>query len=86
MGKLNKSSKKNMDKSGCLPSACRSVSIGGQEDPSPVPPQRAASVRMSGAVGASVTTRRTTGGKSVLPLSGATWTQRFAAAAAADGR
>jgi hypothetical protein len=71
MGKLNKSSKKNMIKSGRLPSARCPASIGGQEDPSPVPPQRAASVRMSGAVGAAVATRPTTGGNSVLPPSGA---------------
>jgi hypothetical protein len=56
-----------MDDSGCPSSGRRSGSLRGLEDPSPVPPQRAASF-----VKNAVKSRRTRGGESVnLPPSGA---------------
>ncbi len=60
----------------------QSGSLRGQEDPSPVPPQRAASVPASAVVEHAVKSRRTKGGKSVnLPPSGAAWTWQSAAMA-----
>ena len=73
-----------MDKSNCLSSGRQSGSLRGQEDPSPVPPRRAASVPVSAVGKNAVISRRTKGGKSVnLPPSGAAWT-RSAATTTAD--
>jgi hypothetical protein len=72
-----------MDKSGRPSSGRRSGSLRGGEDPSPVPPQRAASVPVPAVVGGAVTSRRTRGGNSVnLPPSGAARTGSTATAAA----
>jgi hypothetical protein len=60
----------------------QSGSLRGQEDPSPVPPQCAASVPASAVVEHAVKSRRTKGGKSVnLSPSGAAWTWQSAAMA-----
>jgi hypothetical protein len=73
-----------MDKSDRLSSGRRSGSLRGQEDPSPVPPRRTASVPVSAVSRNAVISRRTIGGKPVnLPPSGAAWT-RSAAATTAD--
>jgi hypothetical protein len=66
-----------MDDSGCPSSGCQSGSLRGLGDPSPVPPQCAASV-----VKNAVKSRRTRGGKSVnLPPSGAARTRQSDACA-----
>ncbi len=73
-----------MDKSDCLSSGRRSGSLRGQEDPSPIPPRRTASVPVSAVGRNAVISHCTKGGKSVnLPPSGAAWT-RSAAATTAD--
>ncbi len=73
-----------MDKSDCLSSGRQSGSLRGQEDPSPIPTRRAASVPVSAIGKNAVISRRTIGGKPVnLPPSGAAWT-RSAAVTTAD--
>ena len=72
-----------MDKSDRLSSSRQSGSLRGQEDPSPVPPRRAASVPVSAIGKNAVISRRTKGGKSAnLPPSGTAWTQSAAATTA----
>jgi hypothetical protein len=64
-----------MDNSGCPSSGHQSGSLRGQEDPSPVPPQCAASVPVSAVVKNADKSHRTKGGKSVnLSPSIAAWT------------
>jgi hypothetical protein len=73
---------KTMDNSGCPSSSHQSGSLRGQGDPSPVPPQHAASVPTSAVVKNAVKFRHTGGGKSInLPLSGTAWTWQSAAMA-----
>jgi hypothetical protein len=70
-----------MDNSGRPSSGCQS-SLRGREDPSPVPPQCAASVPASAVVKNAVKSRRAKGGKFVnLPPSGAARTRQSAAMA-----
>jgi hypothetical protein len=82
MSDLQHKSNKTMDNSGCLSSGHQSGSLRGQGDPSPIPPQCAASVPTTAIVKNAVKSCGTKGGKSVnLPPSGAAQTRQSAATA-----